>query len=71
VHGRCLLFYAGDKKRKKKFRGPVALTGVIWVENRDQIRPVAATAHCWGVEIASGGRLGVVKERATGGRGGA
>jgi hypothetical protein len=32
-------------------------TGVIWVENRDQMMPVADTAHCWGVEMVSGGRL--------------
>lgn len=39
------------------------LTGVIWVENRDQIMPVAETAHCWGVEIVSGGRLMGKRER--------
>jgi len=40
-----------------------SLTGVICVENRDQMMPVAETAHCCGVEMVSGGRL---KERGGG-----
>ena len=31
------------------------MTGTICVANRDQITPVAVTAHCCGVEMASTG----------------
>lgn len=45
-----------------------ARTGVIWVEKRDQMRPVAETAHCCGVEMVSGGRLKAERERGGGER---
>ena len=32
------------------------MTGVICVEKRDHITPVAVTAHCWGTEMVSTGR---------------